>query len=218
MRKLLKKISNPFLKFCFDYYYRKPRKFSYQNITILVHPEVFSPKFTISTKLLLNYIKPLNLNHKNLLELGCGSGIISLFAASKGANVVASDINLIALEALKKASKKNNINLKVIHSNLFEKVESKNFDYIIINPPYYPMTPKNDKERAWFCGENFEYFESLFSQLNISLKQEIIMILSQDCDISKIKSIASKNKLKLKCLIETKVLGEKNYIFKIENR
>jgi len=216
MRRIIKRILDPFLKFGFSKYYKKPRKYNYENIEVLVYPEVFPPHLTISTKILLDFIKPLNLQNKSVLELGCGSGIISIFASSKGANVTASDINPIALDALKIASKKNNASISILNSDLFDAIKNKSFDYIIINPPYYPKNPENIKEQAWFCGEDFEYFKKLFQQLPDFLNNtNALMILSQDCNINKIQEIASENQLILENIFEKKVLSEKNYIFKI---
>lgn len=218
MLEKLKKHLYPIAKIAFNVYQSKQRKYTYNGIEVIVHPEVFPPKYTISTKLLLHFIAPLNLKGKTLLELGCGSGIISLFAASKEAKVTASDINEVALDALKIASTKNDISVNIVYSDLFENLSEYHFDYIIINPPYYPKTPKNDKESAWFCGENFEYFEDLFSQLPPYIAQNTWMILSEDCDIERIKNIAAKNRLSLEMILEKTVAKEKNFIFRIQNK
>ena len=215
MLKILKKI-NPVLKYLFKRYHSKVRKYRYGAIEVMVHPEVFPPHFTISTKILLDFIKPINLEGAKVLELGCGSGIISLFASSKGALVTASDINHIALEMLEKASSKNKLPVYTLYSNLFDSIKEKQFDYIIINPPYYPKTAKNDREQAWFCGENFEYFEKLFKQLPSHIENtKVFMILSEDCDLKRISNIAFKNKLKLKITLEKTGMLEKNFIYKI---
>ncbi len=216
IRSFIKKLIHPFLKLGYDLYHSKPRPYHYKHLKVLIHPEVFSPKFTISTKILLEYLEPLNLKKTSFLELGCGSGIISLLAASKGAIVTASDINTIALKALKEASKNNNVSINTVYSDLFEKFHQKRFDYIIINPPYYPRDPQNDKEQAWFCGTNFEYFQKLFHQLPNHIHQNnVFMILSQDCDIIHIKKIAAKRGLTLDCIFEKVVAKEKNFIFSI---
>lgn len=216
MTKKLKKLLFPIIKKNFDRYMSKQCSYTYKNITITLNEHVFPPKFTISTKILLEFIKPLNLTNKTFLELGCGSGIISLFAASKGANVTASDINQIAINELKAASFKNEIALRVVYSDLFENLSNQQFEYIIINPPYYPKAPKNDKERAWFCGENFEYFKKLFKQLPHHLAPNTWMILSEDCKIEHIQQLASQNGLIFELILEKSVLREKNYIFKIQ--
>lgn len=216
IRSLIKKITHPFLKFGLQFYYYKPRKYSYDGIKILVHPDVFPPHLTFSTKILLDFILPIDLKNKTFLELGCGSGIISLLASKKGANVLASDINEIALDFLNKNATKNNLPITTVQSDLFNSIEQIDFDYIIINPPYYPKEPKNRKEQAWFCGENFEYFEKLFFQLISKVKfQNLFMILSEDCEISKIESIAKKNGLSFELRVSKTVFKEKNYIYSI---
>jgi len=218
MRNYIKKITHPFLKLGLQLYYYKPRKYCYEGICVKVHPNVFPVHLTSSTKILLDFIKPFDLKNKTFLELGCGSGIISLWAKKKGAVVTASDINQIALKYLKAASVKNELAINCIYSNLFDNIKQKSFDYIVINPPYYPKQAKSVKEQAWFCGENFEYFELLFKQIGSFKKPvtQIIMILSGDCDIKTIKAIAKKNKLTFFVLEKKKQLFETIYIYKIE--
>ncbi|WP_282043854.1 methyltransferase [Winogradskyella flava] len=218
IRKILKKLTHPFLKYGTGKYFSKPRPYSYESIEVMVMPEVFPPHYTLSTKILLDYIKPLNLKDKTVLELGCGSGIIGLFAASKGAEVTASDINEVAIKALKESASKNKLDITIIKSDLFEQIFKDDFDYVIINPPYYPKTPKSVKERAWFCGENFEYFKILFKQLSMRKDHYILMILSQDCDIDKIRTIATHNNLEFILEQERMALAERNFIFRINKK
>ena len=217
MRNFTKKITHPFLKFGLQLFYYKPRKYCYENICIKVHPEVFPPHLTLSTKILLDFISEINLNGKSFLELGCGSGIISLFAAKKGAIVTATDINKTALQFLIENSKKNQLEISILESDLFDKLKNQSFDYIFINPPYYPKNPKNVKEKAWFCGENFQYFEQLFKQLPeyITLDNYIYMILSEDCGIENIKFIASKSLINFTLINQVRKLGENNFIYKL---
>ena len=215
IRKLLKKITHPFLKYGTQKYFSKPRKYRYEGIEVMVMPGVFPPHYTLSTKILLDYLKQLDLKNKTVLELGCGSGIISLFAASKGAAVTASDINSTALEALEEASEKNRLQLEIINSDLFNNIANQSFDYVIINPPYYPKKPKNIREQAWFCGEGFQYFKKLFKQLSGRKDKTVLMVLSQDCDISTIKSIALQHQFQLDTEHDHSTLGERNFIFRL---
>lgn len=214
MRNLIKKITHPFLKLGSNLYYSKPRKYCYENICVKVHPDVFPPHLTFSTKILLDFISTINLSNKKLLELGCGCGIISIYAYKRGATVTATDINLKALEFLNKNCIQNNASINIYYSDLFEKIEDINFDFIIINPPYYPKEPKSIKEQAWFCGQNFEYFESLFNQIKEkNIQSKIFMILSQDCKIENILHIAKKNEVEFNLIKEVKIFGETNFIF-----
>ena len=220
MRKILKKIASPFLQKASAIYLKKRRKYSFKDITVWVEPTVFPPFITISTKLLLEFIEPLDLKGKTFLELGCGCGIISILAAQKGAFVTATDINQIALNALQENAKENQVNIEIIESDLFQKIQNRTFDFVVINPPYYPRKAMSVAENAWFCGENFEYFESLFSQLPIylTIENSTYMILSEDCELEKIKAIAFQNGIKFHLKKETKVIGEVNLIYKLDLR
>lgn len=217
MRNFIKQITHPFLKLALNLYYSKPRPFRYENIRIEVHPDVFPPHMTFSTRILLDFVDELNLEYRTFLELGCGSGIISLLASKKGAEVTASDINQTALDFLNINASRNKLAVKTIYSDVFENLENETFDFIVINPPYYPKNPKNIRQEAWYCGENFEYFEKLFQQLphHLDAESKCYMILSQDCDLEKIKSIALKNTMDLELILEKKVRVETNYIFTI---
>ncbi len=217
MKQLLKKIIHPFFKTYYNWYQKKPRKYVYKKIYTIVQPTVFSPKNTVSTKVFLDYISTLDLKNKNVLELGCGSGIISIFCASKKAKVTASDINEVAISSLLSVGLEQGFVIDTIVSDLFQNINSKTYDYIFINPPYYPKKPKNIEEKAWFCGENFEYFHNLFSQLkeNTLKNTKVLMILSDACDLLNIQKIAKNNNLLLEKLFTKKLSFEINYIFKI---
>ena len=194
------------------------RRYTFKGVRLLVPPEVFHPAFFFSTKLLLRYISQLPLMHNSFLELGAGSGLISIFASGKGAHVMATDINPVAIEYLEKNRQLNLTNFKIIHSDLFEEIPSQEFDIIAINPPYYKKKPQTHAEHAWYCGENGEYFERLFCKLPdyMHVKSVVLMILSDACDLLMIRRMAGKYGCRLNCVHTSQNLLEKNFIFKIE--
>ena len=199
-------------------YLSKTRVYKYGDIRLEIPPEVFHPGFFFSTRLLLNHIKQLPLHGKKFLEPGCGSGLISIFAAQKGASVTATDINHFAIEAIKKNSLTNHVEITIVQSDLFVSVPPEKFDIIAINPPYYKKQPLTSKDYAWFCGENGEYFENLFKGLHnyIHNHSEIYMVLFEGCDLDMIKDNASKNGFQLILVQTHKNMLEKNFIYKIE--
>jgi release factor glutamine methyltransferase len=214
--KILKYLS-PVLQPLYRKYVSTIRPFRYKNIHILVKPGVFYPGFIISTKLFLQYIGKLDLRGKAFLELGAGSGIISLYAASKGAIVTASDINPVAVQNIHENAVMNKAEVEVIESDLFESIPKSAFDYIIIAPPYYPKDPADFAEMAWYCGEKFEYYEKLYRQLPgfYNDKTQVLMILSDDCNIQKIKEIGERNSLGFSLQQKKRKLGEWNFIYRI---
>jgi len=219
MKTLIKKILFPFFGVFAKYYFAKPRYYRYKEIKVTVLPDVFFPHFTISTKLLLQFLGKKNLSGKSLLELGCGTGIISVMAAKKGSQVSASDVNPAAIENTQLNAKNNLVEVITYLSDIFTNIPAQQFDFIIINPPYYPKAPQNMAEEAWYCGEDFEYFEKLFSSILpwFHINSHVLMILSEDCQIARINDIAAKNNLKLTTVLEKKKYGEMNYIFRLKS-
>lgn len=218
MKAIVKRILSPILQKASAIYLKKRRKYCYKDIAVWVEPTVFPPFLTISTKLLLQFIETLALKDRTFLELGCGCGIVSILAAKKNAKVTATDINPIALEALQNNALENNVSLEIIYSDLFENLKGKSFNVIVINPPYYAKAPQSIAENAWFCGENFEYFENLFLQLQKFSTSEntIYMILSEDCALDNIKAIALKNEMAFELVVEKTVAAERNFIFRLQ--
>lgn len=90
----------------------------------------------ISVEVILKILKENNI--KNFLEIGCGSGIVSitLDLETKGqVEITAVDISPQAIKNTK--VNKNNLksNIKILESDLFEEINEK-FDLIYSNPPY----------------------------------------------------------------------------------
>ena len=119
-------------------------KFFYKNLILEVPETVYYPRE--DSLLLAKVIEQEHLKKKRILEIGSGSGFLAILMAQQGAEVVASDINEEAVKAVKSNARNNNIVLRVVSSNLFEKIEGK-FDFIVFNPPYLPeKTLHRDKQ------------------------------------------------------------------------
>lgn len=217
MKFIIKKFIAIFIAPVILYYLKNDRIYSYQGVKILVKKGVFHPAFFYSTKLIINYLNQFDLKDKKLMELGAGSGLISFTSAKKNAIVTASDISPLAIKGLIENNNQLGQPITVIESDLFDSITNQQFDYIIINPPYYPKKANSIEQMAWNCGENFEYFEKLFLQLKafIHTQSIVLMSLSEDCDIHKIKSIAQKNGYRFETCENKITISERHFIFKI---
>jgi release factor glutamine methyltransferase len=168
---------------------------------------------------MLRYLEDLDVKNKTFLELGCGTGLISIRAAQRGAAVTAVDISQAAVDTVVENAKQNGVVVRSIKSDLFASVAEQRFDVIAINPPYYPREPRSESEYAWYCGAAFEYFERLFSQLPKYTTQgsEILMILSEDCQSDEILGRAKRNNWSWDIAHQSCALWEMQYIFRFRS-
>lgn len=188
MRKLFKGVASLFLVPLTRWYLRKKRTYTYNEITVSVFPGVFHPGLFSSTLLIVEYLKTKVLAGQRVLELGSGTGLISVFAAKAEADVMAVDISATAIENTEANARANDVQIGVLRSDLFDGLRGQPFDWIIINPPYYAKAPQNESDFAWYCGENFEYFKKLFDRLVefIHPDSHVLMVLTQGCDLESI--------------------------------
>ncbi len=116
------------------------RKFSYdfkgKRINFTSDLGVFSKdRLDFGTHVLLQSLPDLS-NKKSLLDVGCGVGCIglSLKKAYNKLEVNMIDVNERCIELSEKNAKDNNLEVKVMLSNLYENVSGQ-YDVIISNPP-----------------------------------------------------------------------------------
>ena len=114
---------------------------SIKNIHFLIHslPGVFSfNRLDEGTELLLEAIQfP---DQSEILDVGCGFGIIGLYAASQAStsSVDLIDSNRLAVAAAVKNRHANQIqNARVLASDLLEGVHGKRYHLIVSNPPFH---------------------------------------------------------------------------------
>ena len=218
---MLKKIHNK-LRSVYWLFYKSflyfSKSYSYDGLKIEINKNVFHPGLLYSTKNLYNFIKELKVKNSTVLELGAGSGLISLDCARRGAFVTASDINSFSVITLKNCSQINNLQLNIIESDLFDYIPPQIFSYIFINPPYYKSDPKGNLQSAFYAGADFEYFRKLFSQVSgyIDDTTFIYMVLADNCKINEIEEIAKMDGFEF--ILERTLVHkyEENYIFQIK--
>ena len=218
---LIKIVVSTFIKPVITRYLKKPRKYNYDGFKLIINPSVFHPGLFFSTKYFYTFIKRLDLENKVALEIGSGSGLLSLLMASKNSHVTAIDITTEAVENTKLNYELNKKllcnNFKTIKSDLFESLTKRIYDLIIINPPYFFKEPINAEQQAWYCGKDGKYFDNLFSQMqkHTHSKSLIYMILADNCDITKITSIAQEYNCNFTKIESKKIFWETNYIYQL---
>ncbi len=217
VRKTLRKILNRTVKPLLLKYIKTDRRYRYGSLDLLIRPGIFHPRFFNSTSALLSYLKKIDLKGKSLLDLGTGSGILAIFAASKGAFVTATDISQKAVDNSVYNANLNSLNINIFQSDLFDNIKHEKYEIILINPPYYPKKPLRTSDYAWYCGEKFEYYHKLFKQIRPYLQTNcrVVMSLANTCDTQKIQDIAETYGFTLELLEQKNYIWEKQFTFGI---
>ena len=132
---------------------KKQMETTFGSLRLSIAPTVYQP--AEDSFLLATYASGLA-EGKRILEIGCGSGIVSLSAAaaSQKNEVLSVDINAEAVKCARQNAELNGIgNVEFAVSDLFSGVGG-TFDCILFNPPYLPTTRE---ERLALEGENAAY-------------------------------------------------------------
>lgn len=118
-------------------------------LTIHEHPEVYPP----SEDSIL-FIESLDVTPgERVLEIGCGSGVVSIHCALNGCRVMAGDINPFAVELAQRNAESNGVIMDVRLTDVYDNIEGE-FDTILFNLPYLPVEDEGLLARAWSGGDD----------------------------------------------------------------
>lgn len=160
-----------------------------------VYPHVYpSDKFR-TTNFILDNIEPL-LHGASVCDMGCGMGIIGLFAMQHGAKrIVQVDINPLAIENAK-ANRAlyhySDEQVKIFESNCFDNVPTQMFDLVIFNIPFHsePYKIEDPLEYA-FHDPNFASTIKFLRQVvaYCNSKTKILIAFSNKGDVQTLETI-----------------------------
>ncbi|MGB1309885.1 MAG: peptide chain release factor N(5)-glutamine methyltransferase [Leucothrix sp.] len=134
---------------------------AFWSLTLKVTPDVLIPR--ADTELLVETAldKLATLQTPKILELGTGSGAISLALATErpDSQIIATDYSLAALDVAKENQQRLQFgNIQFIESDWFSNIPAQRFDLIVSNPPY--IDPNDDHLRQ---GIRHEPIQALIS-------------------------------------------------------
>ncbi len=113
--------------------------FYYGKIELDIPENVYYPQE--DSLLIAKMVEIADLTGKKCLDMGCGSGLLSILMAKKGAIVTCADINRDAIKSTMENASRNGVKIEALDSNLFEKIDGK-FYLIVFNPPYLSVDDK----------------------------------------------------------------------------
>jgi methylase of polypeptide subunit release factors len=128
-----------------------PERIFTDGLVVDVPAGVYHPLPDSSSEFFIRNIKAMNPNLiAKTLEIGCGCGIIKL----------------------------NNVDLTAFQSDLFEKIDEKDFDLIVFNTPLVDKNPENDIERYSLCDPQGRITESYLRQARRHVSKDGLIIFS----------------------------------------
>ena len=149
--------------------------FDYLGLTLYVPPQV-QPIYGMSHLLGEAVLEEVRESDR-VLDMGTGSGVNAILAASKAAEVVAVDINPVAVEAARNNAAYNGVadRIAIRRSDVFSNVDGE-FDLIIFDPPFRWFAPRDLLEAAT-TDENYRAMTRFFREARQHLAPEGRMLI-----------------------------------------
>lgn len=169
--------------------------FEYLGLTLVVppHVQVIETTSDVLGRVVLDEVKP----DERVLDMGTGSGVNAILAATRGADVVALDLNPHAVEAAKANAVRNQVadRIDVRRSDLFAEADGR-FDLVIFDPPFRWMKPR-DWAEASITDEDYQTLTAFFATVREHLTENgrILVFFGTTADIGYLEQLIESNGL-----------------------
>jgi len=174
--------------------------FDYLGMSIVVPPGVM-PVTRMSHLLGEAVLADVRVGDK-VLDMGTGSGVNAILAASRGAQVLAVDINPLALEAAVANVERNGVAglVRVRHSDVFGEVEG-TFELIVFDPPFRWFRPRDLLEVA-MTDEGYRSMTTFFRQArqHLSPNGRMLIFFGTSGDLDYLKNLATEQGFSMETL------------------
>lgn len=202
---------------------------NFYGIKYYINENVLIPRFETEELVenTINYIKKYFNYPIDIIDLGCGSGVIGL-TLEKKISTKSVDLIDISPKALT-VTKKNIINLNsranIMENNFLENINKK-YDVIISNPPYIKtdeqienIVKENEPHIALYGGkEGLDCYKEILKNINNNLKEKALIAFeigsSQAQDLIKLINIYLTN---VKIIVKKDLSGRDRMLFIFKN-
>lgn len=204
------------------YLNRHARQKRIDGLVLRIEPQVFDPGRHFTSKILARYLRQLNLAGCRLLDMGTGTGIIGIAAATEGARVTAVDVNPSAVQlATTNAHLRGAGNaMRVLHGDLFSPIPAvERFDWIVFNPPFFPRPATHPLEAAYNAGEKYALIARFLQEARgfLAPAGRILLILSSDMNLSELQAMFDQESYRIAQCDITPHLFELFYLVQLQS-
>lgn len=197
--------------------------------TFDINENVLIPRFETEELVenTIKYVKEFFTEPVDIIDLGCGSGVIGLTLekklSTKSVDLV--DISEKALEVAHKNCAKHASHANLIHSDMFKNINKK-YDIIISNPPYIKTTEKiedivknNEPNLALYAGEDgLDCYRKILETVNDHMKEKCLIAFEIGyTQAEDIKKIANDNLSNIRIEVKKDMSHKDRMIFIFKN-
>lgn len=158
-----------------------------------------------------------------VLDMGTGTGILSLVVAENCKKVVGVDVNGEAVELARENASDNGIdNARFLESDLFEGVEER-FDLVVFNAPYLPEDKSEENiegSEQWSGGEGAtEVIERFSEEVEhyLSHHGRILLLISSITGLQETEELFAERNFKVSVERKKKIPWETLFVLEITN-
>src|SRR6202035_3918586 len=199
---------------------RSTRSVRAAGFRLTIYPSVFHPKLFLTSEFFARFLSTIDLEGKQVADVGTGTGILAMAAAREGAKSVALDINPMAVNAAADNARANGLGNRVIavRSDLMSVLApDPQFDVIISNPPFFSGEPRDIADRAWVAGPRYRDIAALFEQASQRLKPSgtMYVLLSSDSDLHFLGKLIAKAGFRARIATSFSIMIESMIIYEL---
>ncbi len=192
---------------------------------INVNKNVLIPRFETETLVekTIKYIKKSDLENASVIELGTGSGCISIALKKELKNLIITgiDIDKKAIKIAKKNAEQNNAEISFFKKNIFRFQPVQKYDILISNPPYITKKDEIDEaikyepQKAIFADDSgINFYKHIISTCKNYLNKKNIIAFEIGCTQgAKLKELSKQYYPNAKIIIEKDLSLKDRYLF-----
>lgn len=173
-------------------------RLSYLGLEVVIPPGVFSPTPTsdLLGRAVLTEVRPTD----RVLDMGSGSGVNAILAATVADDVVGVDVNPAAVAAARVNAARNGVRAAFAVSDVFSAVEGA-FDLVVIDPPFRWFSPRDLLEAA-ITDEGYSALGRFFDGLSSRLRPggRVLLFFGTSGDQEHVLSLATGAGLRVEVL------------------
>ncbi|MGH3655126.1 MAG: methyltransferase [Micromonosporaceae bacterium] len=184
------------------------RTYDYLGSTIVVPPQV--QPITGMSHLLGKAVLAEVRDTDQVLDMGTGSGVNAILAASRSGDVLGVDINPIAVEAARDNVARNGVadRVRVRHSDVFSDVDG-GYDLIIFDPPFRWFAPRDLQEVA-ITDENYAALTRFFRGVrdHLTAQGRVLIFFGSSGDLGYLKRLIREERFSSEVVASDHVLKD----------